>query len=82
MTANSFGVLTFEDADQKLQERYPDALWFVLSSDEMDVGAIEQRELFLVKMRRQNGISFARQTDKFDGQIVFVGTKAVFGGLI
>lgn len=82
MNANTFCLLIFKDADQRLQACYPNAIWFVLSSDDMDVGALGQRERFLIKMRRQHSISFSRQTDKFDGQIVFAGTKAVFGGLI
>ena len=81
MSAAHFSLALFKDADPELQAKYPDALWFALSSKGMTGNALEAREMALVKMRREHGIVFHRQKEEYNGQIVWVGEKAVFGGL-
>lgn len=78
MGAAHFSMALFKDADVELQQKYPDALWFALSSKGMTGGTLEAREMALVKMRREQGIVFMRQDEEFNGQIVWVGEAAVW----
>lgn len=82
MSVDRFGMMLFKDAQPELQRKYPNALWFAVSTKGMTGAALEQREMAFVKMRQQMQIVFTRQEEEFDGQIVWVGEKSVFGGLL
>lgn len=82
MCVDSFNLMLFKDADEKLQQRYPDALWFAIATKGISGNSFEQLEAALIKIRRGYGISFTPQNKEFNGQLVWVGKESPFGELV